>query len=150
MIVTSDSTALIAIMIAANTGRSMVSRPLSASGEVRIRLLPASRPRPTNISTGISTVPSAPSGSRMKILISSQVSFNSPRHISSPQSPSSVSVANRVAGDREEHVLERRQQRAEVGRADPVLGQALDHVGHEVFAAAADGEALIDALDRVD
>ena len=84
---TSDSTALIAIAMAANTGRSKRTKPLSATAGAEP---PAARerPSPTNTITGIRIVPSAPSGSRMKILSSSQVSFRSPRHITvfSPQS----------------------------------------------------------------
>src|SRR4249919_1976031 len=139
MIVASDSTAVMAIITAANTGNATLSRLVSGSAG---RRPPASRPNPTKIATGMRIVPSAPSGSRMKILISSQVSCSRPRNINS--------IADRVAGDREKDVLERRQQRAEVGRPNPVLGQALDDVGHEILAAAADDVALIAPLDRVD
>ena len=56
----------------------------------------------------------------MKILISSHVSF----HKSSQHDGPSTSVANRVAGQPEEHVLERRQHRPEVGDRGSVLGEA--------------------------
>ena len=55
----------------------------------------------------------------------------------STQHGSSPLVADRVTGELQEHVLERRQHGAEVGDPDPVLGQALDDVGDEVVAPAA-------------
>jgi hypothetical protein len=76
--VASDSTALNAIMIETKIGRSA---PTNAG----IRWPgPLGRPPPSfpsrmKIRTGNSSVPIAPSGSRRKILISSQVSLHKPR-----------------------------------------------------------------------
>src|SRR3954452_13214303 len=143
MIVTSDRTALIAIMIDANTGSSRRTRLVSASDGMPRRRLPASRPNPTKSSTGSTTVPTAPSGSRKKILTSSEVSFNKPR-------PIDALLADRMAGHGEEDILERRQHRAEVGDPEAVLGQSGDDVGDEVLAAAADDHAAVLARHRID
>src|SRR6185436_16338668 len=123
MIATSDSTALVAIKSDVRTGKSAVMNR-GASGGVCPGRRPNSRPRTTNIITGMPTVPNTPNGSRMKILSSSQVSLNSPR------SMVGTSVANPVPGQPEEDVLECRQLGAEVGHANPMIGQTLDHVGH--------------------
>src|SRR6185436_19936345 len=100
-----------------NTGRSSSTerRPEAASPLNR-------RPSATNSSTGIPTVPNRPSGSRTKILISGHVSFQSPRSMS-------PSVSNRVTGQPEKDILERREHGAEVGDPDSMFGEALDHVG---------------------
>src|SRR4051812_15950007 len=127
MIVTSEMTVLNAIRIAANTGRpTRSSGPAATGAEGNAR--PASRPNTTNITTGTRIVPTAPIGSRRKIFVSSQVSFSSPRSIL-------ASVPDRMPGQREEHVLERRQHRAEIGHADAVLGHAVDDGGDEIAAA---------------
>ena len=97
---------------------------------------PSIRPSTTKISTGMPTVPMTPIGSRTKILISSQVS---PRVRAAW---SAASVANRVTGQLEKDVLERRQLGAEVDHADPMLRQALDDLGHEIVAAAANRDLL--------
>src|SRR3954468_8337335 len=140
MIVTSEMTVLSAMTIAANTGRptrSSVPDAIAAARSVR----PATRPRPMNISTGITIVPTAPIGSRRKILVSSHVSFARPR---------STSVPDRMAGEREEHVFERRQHRAEIRHADPVLGHAVDEGRDEVVAAAVNREPESGARHRLD
>ena len=80
MIVTSDSTALMAMRTEASTGRPAVIKLLAAS-EAGARLWPTIRPVTTNTKTGIPIVPNAPSGSRRKILISIHVNFQSPRSI---------------------------------------------------------------------
>src|ERR1019366_1905412 len=79
MIVTSESTALIVMSIDTSVGMPpALSKPLSVTDEGTV--LPAvTRPSRTNASTGTMIVPNAPSGSRRKILISSQVRFQSPR-----------------------------------------------------------------------
>src|SRR5438128_6244992 len=112
MIVTSDSTALGVISTDANTGTSTPIKAENRDEAVTARR-PSTRPIATNISTGTAIVPIAPSGSRMKILISSQVSLRRLR----------ISISNRVAGQLEEHVLEIRKLSAEVGHPDPVLGK---------------------------
>src|SRR5512140_3517809 len=122
MIATSDSTVLAVMSSDARMGRSTAI----ALGTPRARTwLPNARPNATKISTGTPTVPNTPSGSRTNILVSSQVSLQSPRSIR-------VSVPNHVAGQLEEHVLEGRNLRAEVEHRHPVFRQALDHVGHEI------------------
>src|ERR1700751_1511301 len=80
MIVTSDSTALTAINTDARTGRPACIKLLAAS-ELGVSPRPTTRPTTRNTNTGITIDPNAPSGSRMNILISSQVSFHSPRSI---------------------------------------------------------------------
>src|SRR5688500_4841016 len=96
----------------------------------------ASRLIITNMSTGIPMVPKTPIGSRRKILISSQVSFRSPR----------MSVANQPAGELEIRILERRHGRAEVGDPDAVLGDASDHIGHQILTRSLNGDPR--AVDR--
>ncbi len=74
----SDITALSAIRIDASTGRPMLTNsPAVPDGPPDLR--PIDRPRRTNATTGMPIVPMNPSGSRTKILISSQVSFKRPR-----------------------------------------------------------------------
>src|SRR5579864_1785464 len=128
MIVTSDSTPLSAISTATSTGRptrrnSVVAIP------VCLRPPPMNRPPTTNTSTGSTIDPNAPSGSRRKILISSQVSFQSPCNI-----VLSVLIANRMAGELQKNVFEVGQDGAEVGDSYPILGQTLDYLAHEVVA----------------
>src|SRR5262245_13086116 len=115
MIVMSDSTALSAIRIAPNAGTS------AAIGSVRAGPLLA-RPITAKTITGIPIVPMTPSGSRRKILISSQVSLKSPRI---------CSVSNGVAGETQEDVFQRRRHRAEIGDLDASLGQALNDARDE-------------------
>src|SRR5438105_6330697 len=91
------------------------------------------------------TDPMTPNGSRTKILISSQVSLHSPRSIMP-----TLSVANRVARQREKHVLERRELCAEVGYTYPMLRQTLDHVRHQIVLPAANGELQPLAGHRLD
>src|SRR5688500_11920245 len=97
---------------------------------------PAIRLITTNISTGMPMVPKTPIGSRMKILISSQVSFRSPR----------MSVPNQPAGELEIRILERRHRRAEVGDSDAVLGDASNHMGNQIRTGALNGDPR--AVDR--
>src|SRR5882672_5385177 len=140
MIVTSEITALKAIRITANTGSVTRTNalPVIDSGD---SVRPAKLPRPMKTTTGMTMVPAAPMGSRMKILISSQVSFRRPR---------STSIPDRVAGQREEHILEAGQHGPEVGDADPVLRQAVDHGGDEVLAASLNREAEARVAHRLD
>ena len=48
-----------------------------------------------------------------------------------------------MTGHREKDILEGGQHRAKVGDPNPVLGQTLDHVCHDVVAAAADRDAAL-------
>src|SRR6476659_8531140 len=120
----SESTALKVMRMAASTGSSVPTNPAIRGGGEDKRL-PKMRPNTTNTTTGIPTVPMRPSGSRTKILISSQVSFRSWRNISAP---------NRMPRHLQEHVLERRQHGPEVRDVDAVFRQAVDHVRHEIVS----------------
>src|SRR5262245_49589023 len=84
MIATSERTALATIKRTLRIGMS-TDTALGTSGDARPTRGPTSRPNPTYTSTGRPTVPITPSGSRRKILISSQVSFQSPRIIVSTE-----------------------------------------------------------------
>src|SRR6266853_3967819 len=128
MIVTSDNTPLSAMSTATNTGSPARTNSAEANPGVWSRP-PMNRPATTNTRTGRMIDPNAPSGSRRKILISSQVSFQSPRSMSE-----SLSIADRMAGQFQKNVLQVGQHGAEVGDPDPILGEALDHLGHEVVA----------------
>src|SRR4051812_39804818 len=100
MMVTSDSTPLIAISSETKTGRPTSRNPEVEAGLGR-RGPPANRLITRNTATGNRMVPNAPSGSRRKILISSQVSFQSPRSM-----VGSLSIADRMAGQFQENVLQ--------------------------------------------
>src|SRR5260370_16206579 len=78
--VTSESPELLEIGTDARTGRPTPIKLLAAS-EGGASLRPATRPNTRKTRTGKPIVPNAPSGSRRKILISIQVSFQSPRSI---------------------------------------------------------------------
>src|SRR5215471_1946899 len=67
----------------------------------------------------------SPSGSRTKIRISSQASFRSPRM---------CLVPDRVPGELEEHVLERREHGAEVANGEVVGGDEANDSGDEIVA----------------
>src|SRR5262245_14647240 len=101
MIVTSDSTAFSDAVIAANTGKSTVTKSL-ARGELDAP--PSARPMPTNITVGRISAPISPSGSRAKILNSSHESFSSAR----------MSIPDRVAGQAQEDIFETWHDRAKV------------------------------------
>src|ERR1700722_12801666 len=139
--VISDMTELTAIKSAARTGRP-TRRKLLAASDGAGRLRPATRPITRKTKTGKPTVPNAPSGSRMKTLISIQVSFQSPRNIL-------FLVANRTAGQFEKHVLEIGYDHAKVGNAYAALGQTMDHFGHQIVAAAANRKLQIAAHHRL-
>src|SRR5437667_4625840 len=126
MIATRDRTVLRAIRTEARIGRSTeITRGTSAA--TRRLSEPNIWPNTTKINTGIPTMPMTPSGSRTKILISSQVSFESPR-----STVSAASVPNHVASQLEKDVLERRKLCAEVDHPYPVFRQTLDHVRHQI------------------
>src|SRR5579863_2360470 len=147
MIVTSDNTALSAIMTVTKTGRP--TRTNAEAGIApEVSLPPMLRPTSTKSSTGKRIDPIAPIGSRRKILISSQVSFQSPWNMPC-LSLIVVLIANRMAGHFEKNVLEVRQHRAEVGDPDAVLGQTMDHLGHEILAVPLDRESRVLARHRV-
>src|SRR5229473_1996691 len=134
MIVTSDNTPLSAISTDTKTGS-----PTRTNSEAATALgwsrPPMNRPTNTNTSAGSRMDPNAPSGSRRKILISSQVSFQSPCSMAL-----SVLIANRMAGQLQKDVLQVRQHGAEIGDAYPVLGQTLNYLAHEVLAQTAERE----------
>src|ERR1700691_716313 len=144
MIVTRDSTALMAMRTEASTGRPTVIKLLAAS-EVGASPWPAIRPATRNTRTGITIVPIAPSGSRRKILISIQVNFHSPRSI-----VIKASVANRVTGQFEKDVLQVGENGAEIRDPDAILRQTMNHLGDEIVAVTPDGELRVAANDRLD
>src|ERR687890_189349 len=80
MIATSDSTVLMAMSTATNTGTLTRKKLFAAIRLVAPIALPR-RPMRTKMSTGMTIEPTAPSGSRMKTLISIQVSRHSPLNI---------------------------------------------------------------------
>src|SRR6478672_263958 len=133
MIVTSDPTALSAIITEANTGSAAGIAPPGRAA-ARASAGPARRPRTTKTRTGMPTVPNTPIGSRTKILISSHVSRSS---------FTMRSLADRAAGQSQEHILEGRQLGAEIADADTMFRDAGDGVGHEVAAAAANRDLTI-------
>src|SRR5260370_30800585 len=128
MMVTSDNTPLIAMSTDTKTGSPTRKNP-AVESEPGVRRPPANRLPTAKTRTGNKIDPNAPSGSRRKILISSQVSFQSPRSIAE-----SLSIADRMAGQFQKDVLQVGQHGAEVGDPDPILGETLDHLGHEVVA----------------
>src|SRR5580704_17633516 len=138
MIVTSESTALIAIKTDASTGRPVCIKLLSAS-ELGERPLPIIRPTTRNTKTGIRIDPNAPSGSRINILISSQVSFQSPRSIF-PRL-----LSNRMTRQFQKHIFKIRHDRPEIRDPNSILGKAMNHLGHQIIAAAPNGESRIRA-----
>src|SRR5437588_3241107 len=144
MMVTSESTALAAMSSATSTATppdpATPSPPNVGNGIPPVR----ARPNMMNTSTGTTMVPMAPSGSRRKILISSQVSCQRPRRRCMD------SVPHGVAGEHEEDILEIRKHGAELGDSDPLLGEALDHLGHEIVPEAANGIARVEAGHRCD
>src|SRR5688572_16837596 len=115
-IVTSDCTVPTAMSSPTNTGSA--KRAASPAGSDGRRAAAVTRPSARNRTTGIATVPISPSGSRTKILISSQVSFQRPLNTRLPNL-----LPYRVSRDLEEDLLERRDEGTELGHADPVLGQ---------------------------
>src|SRR6476661_235267 len=129
-IVTSDAAEFSAISMDAKMGRSTVRNAAAPRGPPEGRR-PRSRPSTTNNTTGIATVPMNPSGSRTKILISSQVSVQSPRSIFAV-----ASIPNRVARQLQEHIFERRPLRPEIRDVHSMLGEAADHLRHEIVAAS--------------
>src|ERR1700688_1707486 len=134
MMVTSDNTPLSAISTDTKTG-SPTRRNPAAESEAGVSRPPANRPATTIPKTGSNIDPNAPSGSRRKILISSQVSFQSPSSI-----VESLSIADRMAGQFQKDVLQIGQHGAKVGHPDPILGETLDHLSHEIVAPPLKGE----------
>src|SRR3954452_780916 len=143
MMVTNESTALSEMSIAVNTGRSTVTKSGIGVGPYR-GLGRGSIPIETKISRGSATVPITPSGSRMKIFISSHVNRQRPRSITVLGS-----LANRVAGQLEKHIFECRALRAEIDDAHVVLRKAANHVGDQRFSPPANREGQIVTTDRI-
>src|SRR5579864_3538340 len=137
MIVTSDNTPLSAISTDARTG-SPTRTNLATALEPGVSRPPRTRPTTTKTRTGKRIDPNAPSGSRRKILISSQVNFQSPWNMSGP-----LLVANRMSGQLQKHVFERGEHSTEIGDPDPVFGQTLDHLCHELVAPPLNREARL-------
>jgi hypothetical protein len=54
-------------------------------------------------------------------------------------------VANRTAGQFKKNVLEIGENRAEFSDPDPVLGQTVDHQGHEIVTQTANREPQVAA-----
>src|SRR5271167_1098722 len=142
MIVTSDSTPLSAISTDTKTGSPTPMNPVVAIALVT-RPPPDNRPTTKNTRTGRMIEPNAPSGSRRKILISSQVSFQSPQNIVCLAFASSLLIANRMAGQLQKDVFQAGQHRAKIGDSDAVLGQTLDHLSHEVVAQPLNRESRV-------
>src|ERR1035438_5755251 len=115
MMVTRDNPPLSAISTATRTGSPTRRNPVAES-EPGVSRPPANRPTTTKIRTGNKIDPNSPSGSRRKILISSHVSFQSPRNIAE-----SLSIANRMAGQFQKNVLQVGQHGPKVGDLDPIL-----------------------------
>src|ERR1700733_4409033 len=124
-----------AISSDAKTGRPTRRKPLAAT-DAGVSLRLAIRPKPRKIRTGNPMVPNAPSGSRRKIFISIQVSFQSPRSIM-------ISLfANRATGKLEKDVLKVGKNRAEIGDPDTAFGKTMNHFGHQGVPPAANSDSL--------
>jgi hypothetical protein len=76
MIATSDWTAPIAMITAAKMAGL---KGMSSRGVARGLVAPKMRPSTMKITTGTTSVPMNPIGSRAKILVSTQLSFQNPR-----------------------------------------------------------------------
>src|SRR5580765_7188960 len=120
MIATSDRTALATISRTLRIGRS-TDTACGTSGDARPTRGPSSRPSPTYTSTGRPTVPTTPSGSRRKILISSQVSFQSPRSMVSAEE------TERTVNHRATEQRRLRGGRRFDGRREATRGSGTDH-----------------------
>ena len=117
MIVTSDSTAFIAISSDAKTGKLDRGEPRRRCGGTRGG--PSARPSTTNTSTGIADRPEdAQRLANEDLDLEPGQLRQSTQHLRLP-----ASVANGVAGQLQKDVLERRQRRAEFGHANPVLAR---------------------------
>jgi hypothetical protein len=55
-----------------------------------------------------------------------------------------------VTGKFEKDVLKVRQNRAEIGDPDPILRQAMNHLGDEIIAATPNRELRVATNDRLD
>src|ERR1700736_1773141 len=139
IIVTSDRTALIAINSEARTG-SPTRTKLFAPGDCAESPRPSARPTTRKITTGITIVPIAPSGSRRKILISIHVSFHSPCSIISSL------LSNRMTSQFKKHVLKVRKNGAEIRDSYSIFGQATNHLGHQVVASPTNGVPRVTAV----
>ncbi len=56
-------------------------------------------------------------------------------------------IANRTAGEIEKNVLQIRQDGAEVGDANPILAETMNHFGHQIVPAAANRELRVVTYD---
>src|SRR5262249_45330902 len=149
MIAISESTALVASRREAKIGRSTETkrgRPAPAPVPCGTR----SRVSAKKLTTGSATVPMTPIGCGSKILIASQVSRQSPRSMVGTSIAICTSIANRVAGQLEKDVLERRDLRTKIDHRHSMLCHTLNHVGDEIVAVTADHEVRPVANDRLD
>src|ERR1039458_910730 len=141
MMVTSESTALMAIRSDTRTGRPAPESPLPVNEE-GASLWFVTRPNTTKSSTGTTMVPIAPSGSRRKILIS--IKSASKAHAASL----CFLLANGVTGQFEENVLKVGKNCPEIRDSNPIFRKAVNHFGNEIVAAAANRESLVRSEER--
>src|SRR5438445_7939864 len=117
MIATSDCTALSAINTAA---RIATLNGMSTSGAATGLATPNARPKAMNTTSGITSVATNPIGSRVKILVSSQVSFQNPcRNRGCIQSLMPWPVSFR-------HILERRDLGTEAAHSNALACDDID------------------------
>src|SRR5580693_8033612 len=109
MMVTSESTALMAISSDTRTGMLAPENPLKArDADPTLGLV--KRPNTMKTRTGKPMVPNAPSGSRRKILVSIHVNFKRPRSIIVQ-----FLFANGAASELEKDILKVGKNRSEIG-----------------------------------
>src|SRR5262245_51492647 len=142
MIVMSELTAFSAITIVVKTGRKPVPVPGGRSGRGTVG--PRNRASPRNSTIGMRMLPKRPSGSRAKILISRRVSFRRDRMAICGL------VTNRMPRQLEKHIFQVRHAGAELGDAHPVLRDAVDDVGHEIFAPPSQRVPTVLPLHRLE
>src|SRR5580692_7595914 len=136
MMVTSESTVLMTMSNATITGQPTRIKLLLASVDGAMRR-PTTRPTTRKMMTGKRMVPNAPMGSRINTLISIQVSFQSPRIMLVRL------VAYRVPGQFQKHIFEIGKHGTKIGDGDLVRGEATNHVGYQIVAAAANGQVRL-------
>src|SRR5688572_15592889 len=95
-------------------------------------------------SRGIAVLPvEGPPDGTLRRLRSSGQALAIPRLRASGTALGMTSITDGVSGDFQEYVLEGRQNRAKVGDADALLGEAANHFRHEVLARAVDRQATV-------
>src|SRR5260370_8413808 len=78
-------------------------------------------------------VPNAPRGSRMKILISIQVSFQSPRGIIVEPTRGNL-FANRMTGQFDKNIFKIWENGTEICDPNAILAKTMNHFAHQVVA----------------